>query len=973
MTMFSPRILGLALRYRFRYPQSRFPQCRTLRRSYRTLPSRSHLRHLLSHHRVGSNCVISRTAFGTFCRRPISTLNYAEFPKIRGRVETGRIVEFEPGKLGIVRVIDLKGNTSRVVISECKDEEHQNVPISAISFSFSKGFSNSEKNSNLKTLNNLIDRIIESIELKSSVFAALEKRLKPGKSFDAVDLMPELFPESNHPEELLIYAVHRYLTKGRWKHRFQFIGANTSYTLISLNEYHQSKWTKDSCVQRFEKSRDRIRTVLSRIDSSAKTDQSQLLKSLNNFCAVQGSSPIHVVVSLNRLAETTGLFDNSQVAAIDSLGKQFIHSLYPEKERGSVEGDDAFKILQTLNIFSPFENLEMHRRHQLSYFLEMPNWIITNDGQVKLTNELLETDRDLKIRKEFSDLTAFTLDDESTKDVDDAVAIDPNPTKDGDYRIYVHISDVDRWISPHSHFDIFARSRMTSLYFPEEVVPVFPHALVQKMSIFPDKANEVLSFRIDVNPKNGNISSFDISIGLLTNVAKVSYSQADALLAQNSSQCDPNSNEGLLRRLVEVSSIIEQRRKRDGGLDFLLPTPVVKLNVEELESDPHSKSTSEVIRSVSSDEVYAKSVSRKIIHELMVLAGQAASMYAKKNSIPAPFRSVDPFQRAFPIDHEGKFVRTEVDPLVSSAAMIQSMSAAKTTVNIGLHSGLGIPSYSQATSPIRRYGDLLLHQQIKAFMRQEELPWDEKTLDYYCLKFFNLESEHDLIMLRRNRFWICKYLESKLQNDRDITVDGISLLASRGGKSANDPFTTLILLRDYGIRCKVKSAAVIPLGTNLRLSLSSVDPLLGMISMEQIDEIEKLPVKKDGKKSKKPKKLSVPTINLVTRLERFAERHLFNSSEWKQITSGGEKKSRGRPRKPRSLEAKEDDDATVAPKRKRGRPRKHPEIDPNAPKRKPGRPRKSPGADSDSKTTSSPRRKRGRPRKITETLTVDDE
>lgn len=41
----------------------------------------------------------------------------------------------------------------------------------------------------------------------------------------------------------------------------------------------------------------------------------------------------------------------------------------------------------------------------------------------------LTKDRDLKLRHEFSDLTTFTLDDESTKDVDDAVAIDPNPTK----------------------------------------------------------------------------------------------------------------------------------------------------------------------------------------------------------------------------------------------------------------------------------------------------------------------------------------------------------------------------------------------------------------------------------------------------------------------------------------------------------------------------------------------------------------
>eukprot|EP00479_Gromia_sphaerica_P008663 TRINITY_DN3392_c0_g1_i1.p1 TRINITY_DN3392_c0_g1~~TRINITY_DN3392_c0_g1_i1.p1 ORF type:complete len:401 (-),score=58.62 TRINITY_DN3392_c0_g1_i1:48-1250(-) len=352
---------------------------------------------------------------------------------------------------------------------------------------------------------------------------------------------------------------------------------------------------------------------------------------------------------------------------ISRTAKQFVISLDPSK---SVTARDAHGLLVKIGIWKDTENLEKFRNHDNSGLIDLPHV----DTKL-LDSSMFKKDRDVSRRKKFDDLISFTLDDESTKDVDDAISIDPKPTPDGNYRIFVHISDVDRWIGPHSYLDIFARTRGTSIYFPGEVLPMFPHYLVRDMSIEPGQANEVLSFRVDVGPR-GDIVSYDVCPGLISNVRKVSYNEADAILESTktvSSQLNlhPNSVPFLLRRLVEVSSVLEKKRESQGSVEFVLPEPLPKVELMD-ENDARSAK----IVGIQSDEVYDKSTSRRIIHELMVLCGQVAARYAIQHNIPSRFVHLPDFRKIPVKDHNGKIISVnELEPVVISQAMVEFMES----------------------------------------------------------------------------------------------------------------------------------------------------------------------------------------------------------------------------------------------------------------------------------------------------------
>jgi exoribonuclease-2 len=108
-----------------------------------------------------------------------------------------------------------------------------------------------------------------------------------------------------------------------------------------------------------------------------------------------------------------------------------------------------------------------------------------------------------------------------------------------------------------------------------------------------------------------------------------------------------------------------------------------------------------------------------MVQEMMLLAGEAAAKFAYKHKIPFPYASQE--APDFPPDLP--------DGLAGEFQRVKCMQKKTISTAPGVHSGLGLTMYSQVTSPLRRYGDLVAHQQLRAFLDGRPLLPTETVLE----------------------------------------------------------------------------------------------------------------------------------------------------------------------------------------------------------------------------------------------------
>jgi exoribonuclease-2 len=102
--------------------------------------------------------------------------------------------------------------------------------------------------------------------------------------------------------------------------------------------------------------------------------------------------------------------------------------------------------------------------------------------------------------------------------------------------------------------------------------------------------------------------------------------------------------------------------------------------------------------------------SRDLVTDAMLMAGEAVALMLIENTIPAPFASQPPPDEP-----------SVPETMAEKFAYRKKFKRSGLFLEPGLHAGLGIENYVRVTSPLRRYSDLLVHQQLRAWLRGEAL------------------------------------------------------------------------------------------------------------------------------------------------------------------------------------------------------------------------------------------------------------
>lgn len=266
---------------------------------------------------------------------------------------------------------------------------------------------------------------------------------------------------------------------------------------------------------------------------------------------------------------------------------------------------------------------------------------------------------------------SYAIDDEWSADPDDAVAFD------GEY-LWVHIADPASSVMPESSIDKSARARGSTLYIPEGAARMLAEASLSDYALGLNEISLALSFRIKLS-EDGSIEECNV-MKTIVKVKRLTYKEADDL---------KESNE--LKTLFEIARKNAERRAKAGAVQISMPE--VHLSV-----DPETKEVS--VRNVNHFE------SGEMIREMMLLAGEGAAKFAFKNNIPFPYVSQD-----------APDIPSEIpEGLAGQYRLRRCMKRRSVGVTPSMHCSLGLNMYTQVTSPLRRYSDLIAHQQLRAFL-----------------------------------------------------------------------------------------------------------------------------------------------------------------------------------------------------------------------------------------------------------------
>ena len=444
----------------------------------------------------------------------------------------------------------------------------------------------------------------------------------------------------------------------------------------------------------------------------------------------------------------------------------------------------SMSLLVKLGIWREDENLDLLKSEIETAFSENE---LQEAGKVAARQPGVDGREDLR------SLPCFTIDGPGTRDYDDALSI----VIDGDELLVgIHISDVAAVISPGSLLDQTAASRASSHYLPRRQIPMIPPELSQDLlSLKKDSDRLSISLLIRFD-RTGEVIDYRFTPGIIRVRQQLIYEDVVKTLEDEK---DPLMNE-----LHRLCLRLRQKRIDQGALNLSLP------EIEFAFRD-------EALVSLALEE--QDTPSRMIVAELMILYNRLTAGFCQENDIPILFRNQGQPGERFPFDECGYVYyvfrqRRKLSPLHISTVP-------------GKHSGLGVDLYTQATSPIRRYLDLVIQRQLQCFLLGKDLLYQDEDLEELRISVEPILKRVGIIKRSRIRYWTLKYLSLHKGEVFEALV-----LDEMKGKYR-------VILKDFLLLSDLRrqNGVILSTGQGIRVKIKKADPCDDILTLEYLDEL----------------------------------------------------------------------------------------------------------------------------------------
>ncbi|MBW2062593.1 MAG: RNB domain-containing ribonuclease [Deltaproteobacteria bacterium] len=338
-----------------------------------------------------------------------------------------------------------------------------------------------------------------------------------------------------------------------------------------------------------------------------------------------------------------------------------------------------------------------------------------------------QADLDRENRRNLTDLDTLTIDSSGSEDFDDAVSLEE---QGGRSILGIHIADVSAIIQPDSPLELEARHLATSIYMPDRRISMLPEVLSdQALSLKEGSIRPAFSVLAQID-EAGQVDSFEFFPSLVKIKRRLSYQEVDETVEK-----DPT-----LKKLLALSQALKAQRHAQGALIMPLPALSVYLAPEG---------------QIGISLIQWDNPGRAMITEFMVLANHLAARLLAEAGAPGLYRYQDePSQRII----QGEFSEVGLYDCLKQRRFLNRVGW---SLEPRPHHGMGLDVYTNLTSPLRRFIDLIIQRQVKSLTAGERPYYlSEQIGELLTLIEPALKKAHN-VQFRRKRYWLLRYLEAQ--------------------------------------------------------------------------------------------------------------------------------------------------------------------------------------------------------------------
>ncbi len=337
-----------------------------------------------------------------------------------------------------------------------------------------------------------------------------------------------------------------------------------------------------------------------------------------------------------------------------------------------------------------------------------------------------------------ADVVAYSVDDVSTTEIDDALSVTQLP--DGLLCVGIHIAAPGLSVTKDSALDNLARARMSTVYMPGDKIPMQPDEVIAAFSLDAGRPVPVLSLYVTANPETGEILSHESRLERLVVRANLRHNALDALITEES-LADPSielPHNDWIRPLWQLALALCKQREIIRGKPENNNRVEYSFYVDGDPDDPNS--TVRIVPRLRNAPL------DRLVAEYMILANSTWGGLLATHGLPGIYRS-------------------------------QQTGRVRMSTQALPHEAIGVPQYAWCTSPLRRYVDLVNQWQLIAAIEHGVsaplvAPFKPRDADLFAI-IGGFESQyvawHDF-QNNMERYWCLRWLQQQNVIECEATI-----------------------------------------------------------------------------------------------------------------------------------------------------------------------------------------------------------
>ncbi|MFO0435658.1 MAG: ribonuclease R [Sphingobacteriaceae bacterium] len=401
---------------------------------------------------------------------------------------------------------------------------------------------------------------------------------------------------------------------------------------------------------------------------------------------------------------------------------------------------------------------------------------------------------EIKKRRDFRDITTFTIDPYDAKDFDDALSL--KKLENGNWEVGVHIADVTHYLKPGTILDKEAVNRATSVYLVDRCIPMLPEVLSNMVCSLRPKEEKYTFSAVFEMTDSGQIMNQWFGKTVINSDRRFTYEEVQEIIEGK----DGDYKEEIFV-LDRLAKILRKERTEKGSIFFDKAEVKFKLDddgkplgvffktqkdahkliedfmllanrkVAEYLGKPKDGENNNAPKGKQKDQD-PKNLCIYRIHDapndekLTQLSGFVAK-FGYKMTLGSKQKSVDSINKLL------KDVKNKKEQSIIELLAVRSMpKAIYTTDNVG-HYGLGFEYYTHFTSPIRRYPDVLVHRLLESRLHNEKYS-NQKELENLCKHSSEMERMAADAERASIRFKQVEFMQDKVGMEFSGVISGVT-------------------------------------------------------------------------------------------------------------------------------------------------------------------------------------------------------